>query len=236
MTGESKMTKALDQYSEANPERFRMIVAAIAAVADNGHLVSIAALRDALPKDFALDGTLDHVAEIVAAESGVSATMDREEAGDGSVDDRDFLDSDDKGEAPDALRQRVVDLDRRAADLRGQLYSLRTQLTTARGVLGDSISAFVHGHGPKVTQQDNIRAHLAASLAERAANARGDDLPPIPQAGPSTLDRQALYSGHATGDASDFVRKQMQNGGFRRGSMPASVQGAATRLRVPSAQ
>jgi hypothetical protein len=255
-------------YKLANPDRVRLIAAAIATLTKDGIEVTIEALQAILPDDMALDMVLDHVASIAAAESGiVTAKMDTKESGDGAtatmavimpppmaageatVDDHDGAALDASAaeveveveaevENLDTLRERVIALGQKAAALRSELYVMRNQAVVARGALADSITAFVHGVGRKVSVQDNIRAELKASLETRAAQSRGDGLPPVPQAGPSTLDRSALYSGSASGlhTAEDHVRGRFVNGGFRRGSFPASAKNAATRLKLPSAQ
>jgi hypothetical protein len=228
------MSKQFDEFKANNFERYAMLVAAIGELQTNGEAITEASLQAALPKIFALDMTLDHVAEIVAAESGVvTGKIAAKENGDGAVAYSNL--DDEPAESPDQLRQRVAALDAAAADLRAQVYSLRNKLQTARSALADAISAFTHGFGPRVSQQDNVRAELAASLANRAAQSRNPNVAPPPVFGPSILDRSAGWQGHASGssgDGTDFLHKQMRVG-FRRGAAPASRKGAATRL-IPS--
>jgi hypothetical protein len=228
------MSKFLDEYTQINPERTEMIRAACGKITADGHAVDYARLCENLPPDFALSRaqTVDPWAEIAIAETGVTASINTTEGGYGaSLADVELI------ETPDELRARVVALDHKASDLRSKIFSLRNRAATARGNLADAISSFVSGHGPKISQQDNVRAELAASLATRASQAHDADTAPMPVAGPSTLDRSAMWSGHqgsSNGDGTDFLRKQMRNGGFRRGSTPAAYKGAATKLRNPA--
>jgi hypothetical protein len=223
------MCEAFDTFRDANPARVNMIAAAIATVIEDGLEVTAERVASNLPSDFSLHPHSDFLSEIAATENGVpTADMDTKEDGDGALDAG-------EAERPDQLRALAVELDHRASDLRGKIYTLRNQLMTARGALADAISCFVSGHGPKISQQDNIRAELAASVAARAANAIDANTAPIPVAGPSVLDRSAMWSGHqgsSNGDGVDYLRKQMRTG-FRRGGTVAAHKGAATRLRVP---
>jgi len=131
---------------------------------------------------------------------------------------------------PDAIRVKVRELDQRAADLRIEIRVATDERQKMRGMLAQCAADFQNGLGPKITAESNARDYLAASLAERAAHARGDNLPPVPEPGRSVVDRQAMYSGNAAGDASDHVRGQFRNGGFRRGSFPSHNKGR----RLPS--
>lgn len=228
---------AYELYRAANPERHKLLAAAIATLTKDGVEISAEALQAIVPTDFgAIDMKLDHVAEIAAAESGVTATMAAEESGDGAVDDLGDGIVDDPGDeqTPDELRQRVVMLDAAAAELRAQIYVLRNQAATARGALADAIGSFTHGFGPKISQSQNVRNELAASLATRAAQASNPNVAPPPVAGPSSLDRTAMWSGHQSspGDGRDYLQKLMRVG-FRRGAAPASRKNSATRI-IPS--
>jgi hypothetical protein len=133
--------------------------------------------------------------------------------------------------SPDAIRAKVRDLDQRAADLRIEIHMHTDERTAARGLLAQCAADFENGLGPKVTPESNTRDYLAASLAERAAHARGDNLPPVPEPGRSVVDRQAMYSGNAAGDASDHVRANSVTGGFVEGRCLRTIKAVACCLR-----
>jgi len=177
------------------------------------------------------------VAEIVAKldDDGAEITHDTvaakvEECFPGFAYDPELDDFARNDQSPDAIRAKVRELDQRAADLRIEIRQHTDERQNARGLLAQCAADFQNGLGPKITAESNARDYLAASLAERAAHARGDDLPPVPEPGRSVVDRQAMYSGNAAGDASDHVRGQFRNGGFRRGSFPSHNKGR----RLPS--
>jgi len=153
-----------------------------------------------------------------------------EEAFPGFDYDYELDDFDREDDSPDAIRAKIRELDNRAAELRVAIRRHTDERSAARGLLAQCANDFQNGLGPKITPESNARDYLAASLAERAAHARGDDLPPVPEPGRSVVDRQAMYSGNASGDASDHVRGQFRNGGFRRGSYPSHAKGR----RLPS--
>jgi hypothetical protein len=113
-------------------------------------------------------------------------------------------------------------LDQRAADLRIEIRTLTDDRMRARGVLGQCIADFQNGLGPKLTPQDLIRQHLAASVAERQRKRDiGDPNPQADNCGPSFLDRQS----QRYGDGETFARKQHRTG-HSRGAYPSSMRGA----------
>lgn len=189
----------------------RDIIAEITAKMDDDGLAitpeTLAAKIEEYFPGFAYDLALD----------GATAELNATEAADSGE-----IDADD----PDAIRAKVRELDQRAADLRISIRQHTDAVLNARGVLGQAINDFQRGCGSKRTQQDLIREHLAASLAERQRKADGlDPEPEAEVAGPSYLDRQSARFG----DASTFARKQMRVG-HSRGAYPASMRGA----RLPS--
>jgi hypothetical protein len=217
------MKTPFESYKLQNPDRVAMIQLAVAAVLKDGEVVTAEAVKAQLPTDFGFDFRQDFLNEIVSGETGTPAPSE-------AVDDADF-----NGEVgADDLRERCKAIELEAASLRAAIYAGRNRLTTARGNLANAIGAFTAGHA-HVSVQDNIRRELAASLETRAAQSRGDDMPPAVQFGPSTLDRSAGYSGSPSGlhTAEDHVRGRFSNGGFRRGSYPASTKNAVTRLKKP---
>jgi hypothetical protein len=221
------MTTPFQEYVTDNAERVAMIRTAIAEIVKDGLPISIAAVTERVPKNFKLDPDLDFLSDLAAAEIGTTAKMAAKDNPDGAA-----------VESADTLREKGRALDLETSAIRSELYGLRNQLQLAKKKLGDCIHAFTSGFGPRVSQAENVRNELAASLAERAANARGENLPPATNPGPSVLDRSAHFQGSQSGhhDASDFVRKGFTGGGFRRNAYPQSRQNAATRLKIPSAR
>jgi len=194
-------------------ERRTIVAEIVAKLDDDGapinHETVAAKIEESFP-GFQYDPTLDDFTRVTSGEMAAEEATDR-----GEIDDN-----------PDAIREKVRELDQRAADLRIEIRQHTDAVLTARGTLGQCINDFQHGIGPKLTQQDLIREHLAASVAERQRKA--DGLDPEPQAdvpGPSYLDRQqARY-----GNSETFARKQIRVG-HSRGAYPSSMRGA----RLPS--
>jgi len=84
--------------------------------------------------------------------------------------------------------------------------------------------------GEKLTHTENVKAWAASNQAYRAGIANGSIVPPERnrRARRSAVDRTAAYS-HG-GSADDFVRSRMQNRGYHRGGVPASMRQGPAKL------
>src|SRR5262249_15983364 len=118
------------QYRAENPERVRMIEAAAAKIVSEGKSVSFEALVAALPSDFELsrDQRGEPWRHIVNSEQGVTGALAATESPD-AMDNAD----------PDALRERVRQLEQKCADRRVTIHKLRDARQTSRAAFGKAL-------------------------------------------------------------------------------------------------
>lgn len=195
--------------NEIENERRAIIEQIISKLDDDGVAVtneSVAAKTEENFPGFNFDPELD---------GATVAEMNATEAADGSEPDAEPDDT-------DAIRAKVVELDQRAGALRGDIFKLTHARQEARGVLAQCIADFQHGIGPRITQQDLARQHIAASQAARQEQVdSGHSVVQEVHPGPSYLDHEkARY-----GNSETFCRKQIRVG-HSRGAFPASMRGA----------
>jgi hypothetical protein len=114
-------------------------------------------------------------------------------------------------EAMEAKRLAEIEL----AEARGDLMAATTRRQLARHKLAQAVSAWQRGL-PTVTREEAAKAVIATQRADRAARVVSGN-PFGARPGPSYVDRMRFYRNK--GDASDFLRKQMQraHGKFTRG-------------------
>lgn len=142
------------------------------------------------------------------------------------LDDTDFLgESGDTDATPEALRERVRQLDQHAAELRAKLWTLTENRGRARGALAESIRLY-QTRIPKLTPEQLARQYIASELARREANKHAPPPAPEPVAN-SHIDRMSSRRG----DSNTFVQKHLRHG-HRRNGLPASMRGT----RLPRGQ
>lgn len=202
----------VDQYIENNPQRFAMLTEACKQLAIENTAITKGALASALPLDFCLDDADPWrmiAAECVraVADGTMTATPDTAAPVEPVADTR------------ESIAARKLELERRAADLRGVLNTLTVERANARARFADCLREYLGGL-PKISPEQNARDYIAASVQDRAER----HVPNAPIFGPSTLDRQLGYA--AGGNADDHARKQMRGAGHRRGAFPSSMRGA----------
>ena len=214
----------LDQYAEINPERFARIGAVCKQLALDDQAITRESLQASLPPDFALDD-LDPWNQI-AGEVRQAITS-------GSLRATETPDTATPAPSPvapdpasrEALAEKLLSLQRRCAELHGELHGLTIARAEAREALGDALATWQTGR-PRITPNQLAHDYCAQSVRDRAER----HVAGHPIAGPSTLDRQCTYSGPAgsAGDGTDFARKQMGRG-HRRNAYPSSMRSATIR-------
>lgn len=115
---------------------------------------------------------------------------------------------------------------------RQERMKCEADVRAARAAMSAAIAQW-HGVGGGYTRDMLVKAELRA-FQQHKQDVKDGKVNPRTQPGiaNSVIDRSAAYSGHRGADANDFARRQMQNGGYRRGSFPASARGR--RIAVPS--
>jgi Arc/MetJ-type ribon-helix-helix transcriptional regulator len=125
-------------------------------------------------------------------------------------------------ESPDAIRERLRLLRDQLAERQARVRALTDKRGQARAAVAQSFGAWLNGQ-PRVTPDQLAQQFCKEQAALRAANG-GDDSGPRIVPGPSMVDRQAAFS--KGGSASDHVRGQHRNGGYRRGAYSSAARGA----------
>jgi hypothetical protein len=112
----------------------------------------------------------------------------------------------------------------------GELPILHAKVKDCRAALAEAIRAYQDG-APKQTHADLARDFIRASQAEKEARARGESWAMRParerRGTIAPVDSQRIYS--QGGNADDFARRHMKNGGNRRGAYPKNMMGAINR-------
>jgi hypothetical protein len=195
----------LTEYREANPERFQMLRAAVAALIAEGVEVSHETLVTRLPADFDLStDSTDPWQRIAAGVIGTTDTTESADAADAAQDD------------PETLRSNVVRLEQQVAEIRADLQVLTRNLLHARADFASSIQAY-RLQIPSLTPEQNARQFIADSIRQRA---EGNPRRPEPHAR-SHIDACGAWA--SVGDADTFVRKQLVRG-YRRNAAPYRVR------------